>query len=226
MDTLIIIPSRAGSKGLPGKNTRKLNGKPLISYTLEFALNIKSQNDLICVTTNDPKVMKIINNYEEINIIRRPENLSNDTSGMTDVIEHAINFYKQKKIQFKYVLLLQPTSPIRIKNDYLNLIKLIDAKTDMVVSVKESKSNPYFNLFEENRSGFLIKSKTGSYHRRQDCPKVFEYNGSMYFFKLNSFIKFGLHSMKNVKKMEMPNERSIDIDDINDWKIAEFYLLK
>jgi CMP-N,N'-diacetyllegionaminic acid synthase len=224
MDTLIIIPARAGSKGLPGKNTSLLNGKPLISYTIDFALNIKGTNDKLCVTTNDINVMKIVNEYLGINLIERPDNLSDDSAGMTEVIEHTINFYRLQNIKFKNVLLLQPTSPIRLIDDYLNLTNLLDAEADMVVSVKESKTNPYFNLFEENKLGFLRKSKIGSFKCRQDCPKVFEYNGSMYLFKLDSFMNFGLHGMNNIRKMEMPLDRSIDIDDISDWKIAEFYL--
>ena len=84
-------------------------------------------------------------------------------------------------------------------------------------------NNLYYNLFEEDVSGLLNKSKEGNFSCRQDCPEVFEYNGSMYLTKKESFLINGLHGMPRVKKMLMPDERSIDIDDPIDWSIAEFY---
>jgi N-acylneuraminate cytidylyltransferase len=227
MGTLIVIPARAGSKGIPGKNTKHLAGKPLISYTLEYALNIKNSNDFICVTTDDPKVIEIAQDYgSQFSIIRRPNNLSTDKIGMTDVIHHAVVKFEELGLSFDTILLLQPTSPFRVIDDYINLRKLLVEDIDIVVSVKKSKKNPYFNLFEEDESGFLKKSKDGNFTCRQDCPEVYEYNGSMYLTKKKSFVNYGLHGMIKIKKMLMPDERSIDIDDNVDWLLAEAILEK
>jgi len=225
MNTLIVIPARAGSKGIPGKNIKSLAGKPLISYSIEFALKIKEKTDFVCVTTDDPKVIEIAQTYgSQVSIIRRPNNLSKDNIGMIDVILHSVLEFEKLNFCFDKILLLQPTSPFRIIEDYINLRESLVDNIDMVVSVKKSKLNPYYNLFEENESGLLSKSKEGDFACRQDCPDVFEYNGSMYLIKKSSFLIYGLHGKSKIKKMLMPEDRSIDIDDPVDWVIAEFYL--
>jgi CMP-N,N'-diacetyllegionaminic acid synthase len=224
MNTLIVIPARAGSKGIPGKNVKFLAEKPLISYTLEYALKIKQKSDFICVTSDDSKVIEIAQSYgSQVGIIRRPNNLSTDKIGMTDVVLHAVVESEKKGYDFDKILLLQPTSPFRAIEDYFILNELLVDVIDMVVSVKKSKQNPYYNLFEEDVLGLLNKSKEGKFACRQDCPEVFEYNGSMYLIKKESFLIYGLHGMPKVKKMLMPDERSIDIDDPIDWLIAEFF---
>ena len=224
MSTLIVIPARAGSKGIPGKNVKFLAEKPLVSYTLEYALKIMQKSDFICVTTDDSKVIEIAQSYgSQVGIIRRPNNLSTDEIGMTDVVLHAVVESEKNGCDFDKILLLQPTSPFRIIEDYINLSELLVDNIDMVVSVKKSKLNPYYTLFEENESGLLSKSKEGDFACRQDCPDVFEYNGSMYLIKKSSFLIYGLHGKSKVKKMLMPEERSIDIDDPIDWIIAEFF---
>lgn len=223
MGTLIIIPARAGSKGLPGKNMKKLGDKPLIEHTIEYALKIKKEDDVICVTTNDEGILRFCKNYSSLIVIRRPKYLANDKAGMSEVLLHAIKYFKKKRIFFQLLLLLQPTSPLRIVKDYNDLCLLLNFDTEMVVTVNESKSNPYFNLFEENTFGYLRKCKTGNYTCRQEVPKVFEYNGSMYLIKSEALVKFGLHGLKKVKKLILPKSRSVDIDDIVDWLEAEYY---
>jgi CMP-N,N'-diacetyllegionaminic acid synthase len=224
MKTLIVIPARAGSKGLPGKNSRKLGDKSLIEYSIDFALKIKKKEDIVCISTDDEVIIELCYKYENVVILKRPKYLSNDKAGMSDVLKHCLGFFKKKRQVFDLLFLLQPTSPFRIENDFNKMYSLLDLKTDMVVSVKESKANPYFNLFEENKLGYLRKSKPGEYKSRQTTPKVYEYNGSMYLIKVISFLSFGLHGIKNIKKLVMPSSRSIDIDNICDWIIAEYYL--
>ncbi|MGC8802927.1 MAG: cytidylyltransferase domain-containing protein, partial [Bacteroidales bacterium] len=95
---------------------------------------------------------------------------------------------------------------------------------DMVVSVCETKSNPYFVLYEENSDGFLVKSKQGSFTRRQDCPKVYELNGSIYVINVNSLMQRTLQQFEKIKKYEMERKYSVDLDDELDWAFAEFLL--
>lgn len=223
--TLILIPARAGSKGLPGKNIKFLGGLPLIAHTLEFALEIKTETDVVCVSSNDDEVLTIARNYEGVDVpFKRPEELASDHAGSYEVIMHALNFYEELGIKFERVLLLQPTSPFRNVEDYNNITELYSSDCDMVVSVSISKNNPYFNLFEENNNGYLKKSKESDIIRRQDCPEVYAFNGSFYLINIESLKKTGLNEFDKVIKCVMPEERSIDIDNMKDWKIAEFLL--
>jgi CMP-N,N'-diacetyllegionaminic acid synthase len=223
MKIMYLIPARAGSKGLPGKNTKLLNGKPLICYSLEFALSISKFEDEICVSTDDDNVINIAERLG-LNIpFVRPAHLSTDTASTYDVIIHAINHYKKNGKEFDAILILQPTSPFREKEDFQNLLAIFDEVCDMAVTVKESKENPYFTLFEETKDGFLIKSKIGGFERRQDCPNVYAYNGSMYLIKMESIITQKIHEFKSIRKIVMPVSRSIDIDTMADWVLAEYY---
>jgi N-acylneuraminate cytidylyltransferase len=225
-NTLFLIPARAGSKGLPKKNTKILGGKSLIEYSIQFAFENASKNDLICVSTNDMDVVEIAKKNYGLDIpFIRSEELSNDTASTFDVIIHALNFYKQNGIYFEKLMLLQPTSPYRTRDDFQK-INDIYRKTgaDMVVSVKKSKESPYFSLFEEDRSGLLRRFITKTtYLTRQECPPVYVYNGSMYLVKISKFEEMKNFNFENIVKFEMPDYRSIDIDTQFDWAMAEYY---
>jgi CMP-N,N'-diacetyllegionaminic acid synthase len=224
MKILYLIPARAGSKGLPGKNIKKLGNKPLIKYSIDFALENIKKGDELCISTNDDNVLKIASDLGIDVPFKRPEELASDTASSHDVIIHAIKYYEEKNKHFDLVLLLQPTSPFRNQSDFENLIKCYDDEVEMVVSVKVAKENPYFTLFEENEFGFLNKSKQGDFQRRQDCPEVFAFNGSMYLISLNALKNKKINEFTKIKKIIMPDERSIDIDTLVDWTLAEFYL--
>ena len=226
MKILYLIPARAGSKGLPGKNTKMLGDKPLIAYSINFAINNVKEGDEICISTNDERVLDLATKLGlEVPFVR-PEELASDTAKSYDVIMHAINYYENNNKHFDLVLLLQPTSPFRSQEDFKKLIESYEDHIEMVVSVKESKENPYFTLFEENEHGFLDKSKKGDFHRRQDSPQVFAFNGSMYLMKVSALKDKSISEFKRIKKIIMPEERSIDIDTLADWALAEFYLEK
>ena len=224
MRILYLIPARKGSKGLPGKNIKFLGGKPLIEYSIDFALNNLKLDDELCISTNDEAVIEIAKSKGIAIPFIRHEEFANDNTSSYDVIIHAINHYKNLNQIFDAVLLLQPTSPFRIQDDFTRLIKEYNFETDMVVSVKLAKENPYFTLFEENSEGFLNKSKVGNFEKRQDCPEVYAFNGSMYLINIESIKKSRITELKSIKKIIMPEERSVDIDTLADWTLAEFYL--
>ncbi len=226
MKILYLIPARAGSKGLPGKNTKILGGKPLIVHSIDFALKNIKKGDELCISTNDKEVLGIASDLGITIPFERPEELASDFATSYDVIMHAINHYADNDTFFDSILLLQPTSPYRNQDDFENLIESYDNEVDMVVSVKKAKENPYFTLFEENEFGFLGKSKKGDFQRRQDCPDVFAFNGSMYLIRVDSLKKNTFSGFKKIKKIVMPEERSIDIDTMADWILAEYYLNK
>lgn len=224
MKILYIIPARAGSKGLPHKNYKLLNNKPLIEYSVDFALENMTADDELCVSTNDHGIIEILEKRGIAVPFVRPEELSNDTAGSYEVLLHAVNYYKKQGKEFDALLLLQPTSPIRAREDFVNVMKAFDGDCDMVVTVKESKESPYFNLFEENTNGFLEKSKQGSFAGRQLAPVVYAYNGSIYLISIRSLQKSKLSEFEKIKKVIMPPERSVDIDTMADWLVAEYYM--
>lgn len=224
MRILYLIPARKGSKGLPGKNVKFLGDKPLIEYSIDFALNNLTSDDELCISTNDEAVIEIAKSKGISIPFIRPEELANDNASSYDVIIHALSQYEKFNQTFDAVLLLQPTSPFRIQDDFTRLINEYNIEIDMVVSVKMAKENPYFTLFEENSNGYLNKSKVGNFERRQDCPKVYTFNGSMYLINVKSIKKSKFAEFKRIKKIIMPEERSVDIDTLADWALAEYYL--
>jgi CMP-N,N'-diacetyllegionaminic acid synthase len=225
MEPLIVIPARKGSKGLPGKNTRMLGSKPLIQYSIETALSISSAEH-ICVTTDSEEVQQIALNFGLSIPFTRPEHLATDTSGTREVILHALEYYASIGRHYETVILLQPTSPFRKKQDIEAMIRLYDQDTEMVVSVKESHDNPYFSMFEESSNGYLQLVKPGKFSRRQDCPKVYSFNGSVYVINVASYQKMLPSSFTKIKKYVMDELYSVDIDQSYDWYVAEMILEK
>ena len=225
MRILYLIPARSGSKGLPGKNTKILGDKPLISYSIDFALQNLKNGDELCISTDDENVIDIAIK-KGINIpFKRPLELATDTSTTYDVLIHALNHYVKLGKRFDALLLLQPTSPFRTENDLKLMLSLYDNNLDMVVSVKIAKENPYFTLFEDN-NGYIVKSKNKNFDRRQDCPEIYAFNGSIYLININSLMNSKINEFTKIRKFVMPEERSIDIDSLADWALAEFYLDK
>lgn len=224
MKTLVIIPARGGSKGIPGKNIKPLNGKPLIYYTIDAARFITDDNH-ICVSSDDKEIISIVENYGLKVPFIRPEFLATDTASTYDVLLHALNFYEKNGEIFDAVILLQATSPFRTGKHVKEALALYSDDIDMVVSVKETDSNPYYVCFEENNNGMLQISKgDGHYTRRQDCPPVYEYNGAIYIINPESLKKEPLNKFSKIKKYVMDREHSLDLDNMIDWKLAEFII--
>jgi N-acylneuraminate cytidylyltransferase len=223
MKDLVLIPARGGSKGIPGKNIKPLNGIPLIYYTLDAASEIASPKN-ICVSTDSDEIIRVVREYGMDVPFKRPEDLATDTAGSYEVILHAINFYEQRGMLYDRIVLLQPTSPFRTGAHIREAIALYHSALDMVVSVKIAHANPYFTLFEENIEGFLSRSKSGSFARRQDCPVVYEYNGAIYVMNVQSLKKEPLGNFLKIRKYVMNEEVSLDIDTKFDWIVAEAIL--
>lgn len=220
MDPLVVIPARTGSKGLPGKNTKLLAGKPLVQYTMEAALEVFDENNIL-VSTNDDEVINVAQSLGITVPFKRPEYLATDNATTQDVLNHALKFFEKVAYSPDKVILLQPTSPFRTARHIREALSLFKKSIDMVVSVKETKSNPYYVLFEENKYGYLEKSKKGNYSRRQDCPKVWEFNGAIYIIKGDSLYCKPISQFEKVIKYEMDSISSLDIDNRIDWMIAE-----
>lgn len=220
MKFLYVIPARGGSKGVPGKNTKLLGGKHLIYYTIEVARAL-TEDENICVSTDDEKIKILVEKTGLKTPFLRPAELSTDGAGMHEVLLHALENYRLKEKEYDALILLQPTSPFRKSWQVQKAIELWKPGIDMVVSVKETKANPYYALFEENADGFLEKSKKGNFKTRQECPNVYELNGAIYVIDVAILKKQPMSSFTKIKKYVMDDETSIDIDTPLDWKIAE-----
>ncbi len=223
MKPLVIIPARSGSKGVPGKNSKVLKGSPLIQYTLDAALEVFAKHE-ICVTTDCNKIIEIAKKAGLQVPFVRPSSLCGDDVGSNEVLSHALHYWVEHFYSPDVIVLLQPTSPFRTGEHIKEALKLFSEKIEMVVSVKESKANPYFNLFEENEKGYLEKSKLLSICKRQDAPLVWEYNGAIYVIKTAAFEPQGLYNLKKIVKYKMDEWSSWDIDTPMDWNIAEWYI--
>lgn len=223
MKDLVLIPARGGSRGIPGKNIKPLNGRPLIYYTLDATCAVASPEN-ICVSTDSDEIIRIVREYGLGVPFKRPDHLATDTAGSYEVILHAIDFYEQSGINYDRVLLLQPTSPFRTETHIRGALSLYQPGLDMVVSVKIARVNPYFTLFEESSEGFLVPSKQGNFTRRQDCPAVYEYNGSIYVMNVQSLKNGPPGTFSKIRKYVMTEEDSLDIDTKYDWIVAEAIL--
>lgn len=225
MNILVIIPARGGSKGIPGKNIKPLGGKPLICYTIDVARAIVDDAH-ICVSTDDDQIIRIVEQYGLSVPFIRPAELATDTAGSYGVLLHALNFYESKGEHFDAVILLQVTSPFRTANHVHEALNLYNKDLDMVVSVKETDSNPYFLCFEEDAEGMLHISKgDGHYTRRQNCPPVYEYNGAIYIINPKSLKSMPLSKFTKCRKYVMDKEHSVDLDNMMDWMIAEYLII-
>ncbi len=224
MNILVVIPARGGSKGIPGKNIKPLNGKPLIYYTIDAARCI-TDDAHICVSTDDDRIIDVVEHYGLKVPFKRPDYLATDTASTYDVLLHALHFYEEKGEHLDVIVLLQATSPFRTGEHVKEALALYSNEIDMVVSVKETDSNPYYVCFEENAQGMLEISKgDGHYTRRQDCPPVYEYNGAIYVINPVSLKKMPLNKFPKRRKYVMDREHSLDLDTMLDWQIAEIVI--
>lgn len=226
MKILYLIPARGGSKGIKNKNIKELNGKPLIYYTIDFA-RFFSNDEFICLSTDSEKIIECAKKNKLLVKFKRPSELATDSASTYEVIIHALNYYKSIGFDFDLVVLLQPTSPFRKASDLKRMIATWDSSYDMYVSVRESQDSPHFNLYAENKNGLLHRLNDLGVTRRQDSPKVYALNGSIYIYNVKSILDKKLSELKNIKKFVIKDPiYSIDIDNQFDWEIAEYFSKK
>lgn len=230
---LAIIPARGGSKGIPKKNIIEVGGKPLIYYSID-CLSSSKYIDKAIISTNDLEIKAVAEHYinrygksVEIPFIR-PEELAKDTSKTIDCIVHAINWLKENKSEeYDYVLIAQNTSPLRKARHIDEAIEnLLDSEERSLVSVTEVDEHPILmrSINEDGTVKNLLNMN--STVRRQDFPKFYKVNGSIYIQKIDD--QFNLDTSFNDGKLAyiMDKEYSGDIDDYIDLKVIEYYLEK
>jgi len=220
---LAIIPARGGSKRLPRKNVLELNGKPLISWSIEAGLKSK-YIDKIVVTSEDKEILDISEKYGAETIIR-PKELASDTATTFDTVVHTI----KNNEKYDYIVLLQPTSPLRNRNHINEAIELLEKKkADAIISVSEMEHNPLWSNTlpnDEAMNNFLRNEVLNK--RSQDLEKYYRLNGAIYICKIEKLLEEKSFFLKdNIFAYKMDRKSSIDIDEEIDFKIAKVLMDK
>lgn len=220
-----LIPARGSSKSIKNKNIVNLAGKPLIWYTIKTALSCK-RIDKVVVTTDSPQISEIAKSFK-LEVINRPKNISLDTSPVIEAIKHAVFYLESKGGKINTIVLLQPTSPFRKTKDINTALDLLNkSDTDSVASVCEAEHNPYFVMAKVN-AGFLnypLLKPSKKIANRQEAPKVYRLNGSIYAIKRNIVVNKNSIITGKTRPLVMPSNLSIDIDSPQDLLFAEFLL--
>jgi CMP-N-acetylneuraminic acid synthetase len=188
---LITICARGGSKGIPRKNIKHINGIPLINYTINTAKSFSNLFESeLGISTDDIKILEICKSMGLETDYKRPLNLSTDTAGKIDTIYDLLIFYeKLKSIRYDYILDLDVTSPLRTIDDLVQAFEILkqDKNALNIYSVNKANKNPYFNMVEQKEDGYYELSKKGDFLTRQSAKPVFELNASFYFYRRNFF---------------------------------------
>tara|TARA_R110002012_G_scaffold47399_1_gene124212 strand:- start:20038 stop:20736 length:699 start_codon:yes stop_codon:yes gene_type:complete len=223
MLTIATICARGGSVGVPGKNIRPLMGKPLIVYTIEQALEVPGI-DRVFVSTDAQSIADVARMAGAEVPFLRPDHLATSNAPKLAAIEHLIAWIEQEHGPVGTIVDLDPTSPLRNLEDITACMRLLDGDTDVVITGYEADKNPYFNMVEEkpdSRIG-LVKSPESGVVARQQAPKVYSMNASIYVWRRASLGK-GL--WEGTQRLHvMPRERSVDIDEPIDFDIVEFLM--
>ena len=216
---LAIIPARGGSKRLPRKNLLELNGKPLISWSIEAGLNSR-YIDHVVVSSDDHEILDIAKK-EGVKTIQRPKILASDTATTFDTVKHCIENLREK---YDYTVLLQPTSPLRGAKHIDEAIELLYRKgADAVVSVCETEHSPlWYNTLDDSLSmkGFLRDEVLNQ--RSQDLEKFYRLNGAVYICKTDRLLREESFLLKeSIFAYIMDRASSVDIDEMIDFRLAQ-----
>ena len=227
MNNLCTICARSGSKGVPNKNIKKIAGKPLIQHTIEQAKKSKIFSDII-VSSDCKKILKIAEKLG-VHTLKRTNQLSKDFVGKVDVIrDAAIKAQKMLDKKFDNVIDLDVTSPLRQVSDIHNSFKKFqNGNYQNLITGCVARKNPYFNMIEIKNNVLSISKRTNKkIYSRQKSPQVFEMNASIYIWKNKALMNKSNLVTSKTAFYEMPEERSIDIDTMLDWKIVSFLMEK
>lgn len=224
-DIICVIFVREGSKTIKNKNIQLINKMTLLEHSINVAKKIFPLSQIY--VSSDSKTMISIALKQKINFIKRPKYLCKDNSKEWDSWKHAVNYLHKKNINFKKLLSLPTTSPLRKIIDVKRAIKLSESKCDAVISVVESSRSPWWNMTKINNQGYhsvLIKDKKNymKYIRRQNTPQHFDMTTVVYIATKDYIISSDRLMKGKIKAVEIPKERSIDIDTKFDLKIARF----
>jgi len=223
MLTIATICARGGSVGVPGKNIKPLLGKPLIAYTIEQALAVPGI-DRVFVSTDSEAIAEVARAAGAEVPFLRPAELATSSAPKLAVIRHLVEWVDAHVGPVGRIVDLDPTSPLRDLSDIETCMAMLDEETDVVITAYEADKNPYFNMVEAQPDGNirLVKPLPGGVAARQEAPKVYAMNASIYVWHRHSLDK-GLWDGRT-RLHVMPRERSVDIDEPIDFLIVELLI--
>lgn len=221
---LAVIPARSGSKGVKDKNIKNLGNKPLMAYTIE-ACHRAQIFDEIVVSTDDEKYAKVAKDYGASVPFLRPKELASDEAATNDVMLHVLNEMRVQGKNFDYVILLQPTSPLRNESHILDSVNILTKqRADSVISICKAEYPSYLTVKlmqnGELKTKFLDKKQI----RRQDEVQEYRINGAIYLTSTHFFLENKSFYGGKVFPLIMEEKDSIDIDEEYQFQLAEFYL--
>lgn len=227
---LIIIPARSGSKTVKNKNTKKINGVPLIEYTFRFTNKIKENSKEVYCSTDSSKIQGLANKFGILAKPMRPKKYSKDISRDIDFVNHSLNVFAQKKIRFKYCLILRPTNPIRTKSSLNKSYKqfIENKKADSLKSIFPTKKTPFKSWLKSGKfikPIYKLKNLYESYNApRQQLPLAFDQTGTYEYIRINYKKNINSISGKNITYFDVPENECFDVDNIKDIKNLKQYL--
>lgn len=226
-NVLCSICARGGSKGVKNKNIKELHGKPLIAYTIEQA-KASGLFEHIVISTDSDAIATIAAEYGAEVFFKRSAEMASDTAGKLDVIRDAfVRSEEHYNRSFDYLIDLDATAPLRNVEDIVNSFKQFQENdNDNLITAMPGRRSPYFNLVEQDKEGKVYLSKTldSTIVRRQDTPKSYDMNASIYIWKRNALLNEKNLFLEKTGLYVMPEERSIDIDSELDYRFVEFLM--
>lgn len=234
MNKLFIhIGARKNSKGVKNKNIKIINGKPLIYWTIKHAKQIKNAYKII-VNTDSNKIIELSKKMNVDITIKRPKNISTSNSSKLSSWKFVVNYLKNNNLMFDDDIFLDfdCTTPSKNLDDTIKMIntfkkfKKLNKKFDGIFTITKAKKNPYFNLVETNKKGYLKLSKKikKKIIRRQDAPDVYEHAANTYVLKPNFILKAKTFMSGNLLGFKISEKNSWDIDSDFDFKIAQYLM--
>jgi len=219
---LAVIPARGGSKGLPRKNLRMLAGKPLVAWTIEEAKKSKYIDRLI-LSSEDAEIISVARQWGCDAPFVRPQELATDETPAVEPILHAIDALSEK---YDYVVMLQPTSPLRIAEDIDGCIEMcVHTTAPVCVSMTKPEKNPEW-MYRVADTGSTVPVTNSGYtsSRRQDLQPSFVLNGAVYVAETAWLKQHRTFVSEEMKAFRMPPDRSKDVDTELDLEICEILL--
>ena len=219
-ETIAIIPARGGSKGIPKKNIIPINGKPLIEYSIDVALQVKYL--VLFASSDDKEILKLCSKYKSVKLHNRPNHLATDSSSVVETINQ---LFKIDDVKYDLIVLLQPTSPLRNKNQIemqLKFWKIIISSTLVSVCAMDD-THPARMYWKDKHEMKPIMSEY-QYHRRQDIPKAWYRNGAIYIVRKNVFLNKKEIINDPIYGYEMPKSDLLNIDEPIDLELAKILL--
>jgi CMP-N,N'-diacetyllegionaminic acid synthase len=219
--TIVTVCARGGSKALPRKNILPFCGRPLIEWTINQARSCPGVQG-VYVSTDDSEIAQIALRAGADVPYVRPAHLASDTAAKIPAIEHLVSHLESSGMHISRIVDLQPTSPLRTVGDVAAAIAL-DPEGELTVSVCEPSHNPYYSLVEQREDGTLSPPRNGGLVARQEAPLVYGLNGAIYVWNRQALARAAIKGFWSVtmRPYVMPKWRSIDIDTVEDFEIAE-----